>query len=288
MAWRRKFIEYLTQQTDRIAEEFLSNLNKRAGYTHPVADLVERAATLERCTLLVRMLIRGMTEDVSSEIENWAQTNGTQRAKANMSIDAFLESFTIFRKTARRYFTAYFKTHVATLDYEEFDSMEERFFDLLDQFQERFSYHYISYKDVVIQSQQHLIGELAVPVIPVTDDTCILPLIGAIDTHRAKQIMEGALARITELRAKYMVLDVSGVMVIDTMVAHHLFDIVKALRLMGTNSIITGIQPEVAQTIVQLGVSMIGKVETMASLRQALRRIEEHRRQEEAAGRTAW
>lgn len=288
MAWRRNFIEYLMQQTDRMAEEWLTTLNKRAGNTYPAVHTTEGREVLTRSRMLVEMLIRGMTEDVSAEVENWAQTVGTLRASQQQAIDAFLESFTAYRKTVRRYFTRYFKTHHAVLDYEEFDSMEERFFDLLDQFQERFSYYYISYKDEVIKSQQNLIGELAVPVIPVTDDTCILPLIGAIDTHRAKLIMEGSLTRVTELRARYMVLDVSGVMVIDTMVAHHLFDIVKALKLMGTTSIITGIQPEVAQTIVQLGVTMTDKLETMASLRQALRRIEEHRQQEEATGVSAW
>ncbi|WP_046179998.1 STAS domain-containing protein [Domibacillus tundrae] len=114
--------------------------------------------------------------------------------------------------------------------------------------------------------------ELSVPVVPITTGIAVIPLVGAIDTYRAQLIMETALTEGARLKISHFILDISGVLIIDTMVADQIFQIVKALKLIGIQTILTGIRPEIAQTIVSLGLNF-NKIKTHASLKQALKEL---------------
>ncbi|MGM0575201.1 MAG: protoglobin domain-containing protein [Myxococcota bacterium] len=106
---------------------------------------------------------------------------------------------------------------------------------------------------------QRAIRELSTPVIRVHDRVLLLPLVGTIDSHRAMQIMETTLSKVAEEQAKVLILDIAGVPVVDTQVADHLLKATAAVRLLGGQVILTGISPQVARTIVELGV----EIETM-------------------------
>lgn len=117
--------------------------------------------------------------------------------------------------------------------------------------------------DVLIHERQRLISrqseairELSTPVLQIRDRLLLLPLIGVIDTHRAKLITENLLAAVRASRAKVVVIDVTGVATIDTKVANHLVQTVNAARLMGARTIISGVSAEVAQSMVSLGVEL--------------------------------
>ncbi len=112
---------------------------------------------------------------------------------------------------------------------------------------------------------QAAIRELSTPVIRVHDGVLLLPLIGAIDSQRAQQVMETVLVRVTEEKAEAVILDIAGVPVVDTRVADHLLKTTAAVRLLGARTILTGITAQVARTIVQLGVD-ISAMETRARL----------------------
>ncbi len=107
-----------------------------------------------------------------------------------------------------------------------------------------------------IERHQAAIRELSTPVIQVYERVLLLPLIGAVDTARAQQIMETVLTRVAEHKAKVLILDIAGVAVVDTKVADHLLKTTAAVRLLGADTILTGISPRVAQTMVQLGVEI--------------------------------
>jgi rsbT co-antagonist protein RsbR len=92
----------------------------------------------------------------------------------------------------------------------------------------------------------------------VFDRVLLLPLVGTIDSHRAQQVMESVLERIGEEQAKVLLLDIAGVVVVDTQVADYLLKTTTAVRLLGAQTIITGISPQVARTIVELGVDLLG------------------------------
>ncbi len=112
---------------------------------------------------------------------------------------------------------------------------------------------------------QAAIRELSTPVIRVHDGVLLLPLIGAIDSQRAQQVMETVLVRVTEEKAEAVILDIAGVPVVDTRVADHLLKTTAAVRLLGARTILTGITAQVARTIVQLGVD-ISAMDTRARL----------------------
>ncbi|WP_312036244.1 STAS domain-containing protein [Priestia aryabhattai] len=114
--------------------------------------------------------------------------------------------------------------------------------------------------------------ELSVPMVPLSKGIAVMPIVGQIDTHRAQLIMETALEESANLQLHYLILDISGVLIVDTMVANNIIEIVKALQLIGTKTMITGIRPEIAQTVVSLGIEL-GTIKTKATLEQALAEI---------------
>jgi rsbT co-antagonist protein RsbR len=103
---------------------------------------------------------------------------------------------------------------------------------------------------------QAAIRELSTPVIRVYARILLLPLIGTVDSHRAEQIMEALLVRVVEEQARVVIIDIAGVGVVDTRVADYLLKTTEAVRLLGAETILTGISPQVARTIVQLGVNI--------------------------------
>lgn len=115
--------------------------------------------------------------------------------------------------------------------------------------------------------QRMALNELSAPLIPVVDGITIMPLIGTIDTERAQLIMENLLDGTITHNAEVVLIDITGVPVVDTMVAHHLIQAAEAVRLTGATCILVGIRPEIAQTIVNLGIDL-SKFVTKSSLKK--------------------
>jgi sigma-B regulation protein RsbU (phosphoserine phosphatase) len=124
----------------------------------------------------------------------------------------------------------------------------------------------------VIEAQQRAIQELSTPIIPVMERVIVMPLIGSIDTLRARDIMRQLLVGIHQHRAKVVILDVTGVPIVDSNVANYLNKAIQAARLKGARTIVTGISDAVAETIVDLGIDW-GAVEILADLRTGLRTV---------------
>ena len=118
--------------------------------------------------------------------------------------------------------------------------------------------------------QAAAILELSVPVVQIWDDVTLATVIGTLDTERAQRLTEDLLTEITETGSQVALIDITGVPSIDTATAQHLIDTVNAVSLLGSNVIITGINPEIAQTLVQLGLSM-NDIETQSSLTEGLK-----------------
>jgi anti-anti-sigma factor len=121
----------------------------------------------------------------------------------------------------------------------------------------------------IIAAQRSMIRELSTPIIPISKQILVLPLIGAIDSARAQQIMETMLEAISTHQAAVLIIDITGVAMVDTGVAHYLLQAARAAQLLGTRVILVGISPEVAQTVVQLGVDL-SSLPTYSSLQFGL------------------
>lgn len=123
-------------------------------------------------------------------------------------------------------------------------------------------------REEVINRQQQEMLELSTPVVKLWEGVLALPLIGTLDSARTQIVMENLLHKIVETEAEVAIIDITGVPTVDTLVAQHLIKTVTAARLMGADCIISGIRPQIAQTIVHLGVDLAG-VSTKASLADA-------------------
>lgn len=121
-----------------------------------------------------------------------------------------------------------------------------------------------------IQKQAEAIRELSTPAIEVWDGILVMPLIGAVDTARGQSIMNEMLSAIVEKHAKYVIIDVTGVAIVDTSVANHLVQVVRAGQLLGAVCVLTGINPAVAQSLIAIGASL-KNVTTLRSLKEGLK-----------------
>jgi rsbT co-antagonist protein RsbR len=124
-------------------------------------------------------------------------------------------------------------------------------------------------REALINRQQQEMLELSTPVVKLWDGILALPMIGTLDSARTQIVMETLLQRIVDTGSEIAIIDITGVPTVDTLVAQHLLKTVTALRLMGADCIISGVRPQIAQTIVHLGVELHG-VTTKANLADAL------------------
>ncbi len=125
-------------------------------------------------------------------------------------------------------------------------------------------------REDIILRQNDEIAEISTPVIRVWDGVVALPIIGTLDSSRTQVVMENLLQQIVDTGSSIAILDISGVPAVDSLVAQHLIKTVSATRLMGAECIISGIRPEIAQTVVHLGIDLTGII-TKASLASALK-----------------
>jgi rsbT co-antagonist protein RsbR len=132
---------------------------------------------------------------------------------------------------------------------------------------------FVQERERVIRQQQEAIRELSTPVLQVRERLLILPIIGVIDPQRARQLTEQLLRGIRTNRAKVVVIDITGVAAMDATVANHLVQTVEASRLLGATVIVTGLSPEIAQTIVNIGVDL-GKMNTVGDLQGGIEQAE--------------
>lgn len=143
-----------------------------------------------------------------------------------------------------------------------------RFNSLIDQLGLFTTEVYLKSREEVILRQQQDMLELSTPVVRLWDGVLALPLIGTLDSARTQVVMESLLKKILETNSQVAIIDITGVPTVDTLVAQHLLKTVTAARLMGADCIISGIRPQIAQTIVHLGVNL-ADITTKASMSDA-------------------
>jgi PAS domain S-box-containing protein len=140
--------------------------------------------------------------------------------------------------------------------------------------QRRLEHEHATLQQQIIDAQRDALRELSTPLIPISNDVVIMPLIGTIDSGRAQQVMETLLEGVARYQASLAILDITGVSVVDTQVAQALISAAQAVRLLGAQVMLTGIQPQIAQTLVHLGVdlsSLVTRGSLQSGIAEALR-----------------
>ncbi|HSN25759.1 MAG TPA: STAS domain-containing protein [Kofleriaceae bacterium] len=205
---------------------------------------------------------------------NWApyledtRAQGTQYARAGVSFVAWYDIIAIYREAIRRRLVT-----LAKQDPERATRVAEGMNRWIDIAMSHLGEAYLDAKERIITHQQEAIRELSVPVLQVREGLLILPLVGMVDSGRARQLMENMLAAIRDHRAKGIVIDVTGVPVVDTAVANHLLQASEAAKLMGAMVVITGISASMAQTLTGLG-APLPDARTVVDLQEGLEVVE--------------
>lgn len=225
-----------------------------------------------RASHLIELLGKSLIDkqQLSDEIVDWAKTEASYLVNT-ISLTKALRSLAFYRTVIWDVFTEELETQqFAALTMLDVSKIID---PLLDEISAVFGEVFQDHSNKLMKIAYTALEELSVPVVPINKNVAVVPLIGEIDTHRSQLILEVTMEESSKLKLEYLILDVTGVPVIDTMVADNLFKVIYALKLLGVETIITGIRPEIAQTIVSIGVNFKG-VTTFADLPTALSSID--------------
>jgi anti-anti-sigma factor len=229
-----------------------------------ITDDAEKESLLE----LVQKLVALLSESRRHELIALAKETGKSGAKSDFPVILILELIEGIRQIYWAFLYNYYKKEEINVD--DTFKLERETNTVLDLFFSHYFSSYIEQKNELLDSHRELIDDLSVIVIPLSAKTSLLPVVGTMDTFRARKIQEKVLLEIANLRMSRIIIDLSGVAFMDTAVVGHMFRIIDGIRLMGCHAIITGIRPEIANTMIELGITLSNKVEIRSSLQQAL------------------
>lgn len=277
---RKEFLEFREEDEERLKE--INNLAAAyaqevidAFYSHVMAFEETRAfftdpKVLERVKNSQKQYFLRLTQGHYDEayVENRLRV-GAVHERISLPIKSYLGMYNFYlRAVGARIFERYKEAPEKAL--ERFLSlMKLTFFDMglaIDT--------YIDSRERTIGQQQEAIKELSTPVLPFREGILILPIVGMIDSFRASQLTEQLLRAIRDNRAKVVVVDITGVPYVDSRVASHLVQTVEAARLMGSKVIISGVAPDIALTMVTLGIDL-GRIETVGDMLSGVERAEQ-------------
>ena len=268
---RVELSKFLKENVHFYTQEWLNYLEENKTYiTSLMKDSGDHNYYAKYGNPILMILSSNISELKTEEIMDHAKDRGINSAKMEFPIHLAWELFQSSRGIAWNAIKTFYIENNIKLDTEEFFTLERHVNDIIDMYIDSYTAYYVNYKEELLKSHRETVDELSVPIIPITDKVCILPVVGNVDTYRAKKIRERTLVRVKELKATQLIIDISGVPYVDTAVVNHLFKIVKGIKLLGCSTIMTGISPEIADTMIELGIEIDNDVKTTSDLQQAL------------------
>jgi rsbT co-antagonist protein RsbR len=266
---KNKSIAIFQNNTDKILELWiemqLSDISLRE-------DLITNEDLRAQSSELVDAFVHALTDDNISEPNNNSFSSVVE-ILGGISVSRAKQGFSP-RETGVYIFSlkeALLRTLQKNInDPQELFSQSILIIALIDSFGVSTFESFIQGREEMIFRQTSEMDEISTPVIKVWDGILALPVIGTLDSARTQTVMENLLQRIVETGSEVVILDISGVPTVDSLVAQHLVKTVSACRLMGVECIISGIRPEIAQTIVHLGIDL-STISTKATLASALK-----------------
>ncbi len=255
----------LQEEESALIEDWLTE----AGLSEPGARRAAQAEAMELLGLLRQALVRGAPPEALSD-PSWSALR--------QALEALSRSRAARGQSAR-------DTSVFVLAFKKplFESLQRRMAarpaelsqalwsltTFIDQLAQHTVGTFQQAREEIIRRQQEELIELSTPVVKLWEGVLAVPLIGTLDSNRTQVVMETLLQKIVETESDLAIIDITGVPTVDTLVAQHLLKTVAAIRLMGADCIISGIRPQIAQTIVHLGIDLEG-ISTKATLADAL------------------
>ncbi len=224
---------------------------------------------------LIEIYAQSITDNLETSYENlrvWGEQAVNLLIDLELPLDIAIEEIRNYRDKIGEIIRD--EAEKQKLSYTEFYNVLSQFNSVVDRAVHWLSISYSKKYYSRIHAAESVALELSVPVIKVTDTIGILPLVGDIDTKRAQELMDKALIKGSQLGLDHIILDLSGVPIIDTMVADRIFKVIDALGLSGISATLTGIRPEIAQTMINLGID-ISNIPIYSSLHIAMKALQD-------------
>ena len=247
--------EIISQNEDRIRAEWVRTMANTVQRT----DLISKSELDEQCRDLLRAIVEGVKTSKSMEIAGSGWT-AAREMLSDISASRARQGFTPVEVAT---FVLSLKQPLFVTIREKLDGSQDKLFDtvwaateLLDRLALVTTESYMAAREELILRQQQELLELSTPVVKLWDGILALPIIGTLDSARTQVVMENLLQTVVATNSKYAIIDITGVPTVDTLVAQHLLKTITAARLMGAECIISGVRPQIAQTIVHLGINL--------------------------------
>ncbi len=238
-----------------------------------VNDKIEEILRIGNIDLIenAHKLVAFVIEARKDELESFANVEGVAWAKHSLTLAFKLEWVSAIRRTLWDFIKEYIQTKKEELSFNEFFVLEKKINSRLDHFLNEFFISYSSYKDQEIKTQKNLVENLSVPIIPITPTTSILPLIGMLDYYRTTIIQEKVLNEISNYHIQTLILDLSGISDMEHEVIDNLSKVIESTKLMGCQTVITGLRPDVVRKMATLGIRLDGDTKTLGTLQRAIK-----------------
>ena len=222
-------------------------------------DLMSKTELEEQCGTLLESIVAGVRSTGSSDVT----TSGWRESRELLESISASRARQGFSPTEVATFVLSLKQPLFSAIRRDMSKTPDKLFDtvwaateLLDSLALITCEAYIATREELISRQQQELLELSTPVVKLWEGILALPIIGTLDSARTQVVMESLLQSVVSTNSKYAIIDITGVPTVDTLVAQHLLKTITAARLMGAECIISGVRPQIAQTIVHLGINL--------------------------------
>ena len=247
--------EIISKNEDRIRAEWIRDMSK----VIQRADLISKGELDEQCRTLLNAIVAGVKSGNPTEISGteWSEAREVlQDISASRARQGFspVEVATFVLSLKQPLFSSIREAMTSDQD-KMFDTIRAAT-ELLDRLALVTTEAYMTAREELVMRQQQEILELSTPVVKLWDGILALPIIGTLDSARTQVVMENLLQTVVATNSKFAIIDITGVPTVDTLVAQHLLKTITAARLMGAECIISGVRPQIAQTIVHLGINL--------------------------------
>lgn len=268
----KSFYEYFKDKTWDLTENWYAELDKRKDGVYSTTDASQIAILKEQNHAFHEIFaeIFNTESDAPTEaFDEWVTSIAKDTAHLSTPLDEIISEFLSVQEQYFDVVQYYIEESTTMLSHKEVNTLNRVISQSFRKIMSEFSKRNIEESNRMLKAQQEMIVELSTPVIKIKQDVAILPLVGDIDTHRAQVIFDKTLEQCNNMQIEELVIDLSGVAIIDTMVAAQIFQVIDGLKLIGTIASLSGIRPEIAQTAVQLGINF-RNIKIYSSLAQAI------------------
>lgn len=263
--------QYIEQNLSVIIKEWSQSSGKGKFFQSSKATPSSLQESFENLFLIIGQDMPDIREE---ELIHWAQEIGRKRAQSDFPIHYSLELFTEFRDIFWKTLKYYLQQSQESLSAQKIFEWERYYNKAIDMVIYHFASNYVAQKNELIRFQQITVEELSVPIIPITDDTCVLTIVGAIDHARSSRIMDQTFHYVNQVQIRNLIMDITAAHFLDHKVVHELLKLIQGLKLLGCDTIVTGIKPDIAKMMVQQGLDITDKVQSKATIKQAIESLD--------------